>query len=456
MGKPLIYLPTKNACSAYGLPRVPTKINEVAPNNEKIKNIVSSDGTFDFITGIQFQEKRKPIYKNEEARGNKPEEPSISYLKESSWIFDELARRTSSEFTSDATDANAYDANNADLKISSNEIIVEVLTNKPYIVENVKGADGMVRSVYKTNSDDNSGTSSNGTLSGPEKSLAVYRILPEGDNFLKFKHEHEWGKRDGIIKKVIDTGTDMAKKFQRAADMVDAAEGDLVPERQYKNDVRDTYVGSEKPKLSFKFSLFTKNDFINDIYLPILSLCYYAAPSRSGDFEKNHREDMNAALENEIKNIQDSERPNSEKKELLEKLEKHQQEVETNQINELQRKTPGQSLLITDPPPFFRVWHSSGLFFYPRMALINVNYTFHKPFYNLIGNGDINEPQGRIPGYFQMLGESRKFMETSFPLHAEVSLSFEGIDPLFYDDFVSLMSNLGKDEADDIIRIGGV
>jgi hypothetical protein len=451
---PLIYLPTKESCEAYGVPRIPTKIGNGFPiNGDEIHS--NENGTFDFINGQQFQKSSTPRRKGRmTTTKNSIKNPADEYEKDNRWIFDILKDRRDDSFSKDETNGENFKFTNSNLKIASNEIIVEVLTNRPYTITPEYGQDGLYRAVYKSGQIDSSGTNYNAkSFDGPDETVAVFRILPEGDEFLKFNHEHDWGEPDGILKKVISAGVEAGKKLSRGATTIDRSTGNFIPEQQYNIDINNKYQSSRKPSLKFKFVLFTKNNFINDIFLPIMTLCYYSSPSRTPDVGENVRRFLNDLMVSQKEAAKDN-------NELLREIQQTEQDLrrQNSDINAINSLTPGVRFLVTDPPPFFRVWHSSGLFFYPRMSLNEVKYSFKKPFYNFTGIGASNDyPQeGQTnPGFFcEILKNNKVFEEYSFPISAEVELSFEGIDPLFFDDFASLMTNLNADSGQNIIDIG--
>ena len=452
---PLIYLPTQKACEEYGVARTPTKLSNNFPVSGKDELSSNDNGTFDFINGEQFTNKRNNNSNTTDPTitKNTIRNPSTEYVKDNKWVFDVLKERRDNSFSKDQSAGNNFNFTNKQLEVSSNEIVIEVLTNKPYTISPEYGQDGLIRAVYKSGLSENSGTSYDAqAFNGPNETVAVFRVLPEGDEFLKFSHSHDWGEPDGILKKIMNVGVEAGKKLSRASEITSRAGGEPIPEQQYRMDINDKYMSSMKPSLNFKFVLFTKNDFINDIFLPIMTLCYYSSPSRTANVGENAQVFLNNLMSSQKDVFKDN-------KELLKDIQETERKIkeENSNINMINRLSPGVRFLVTDPPPFFRVWHASGLFYYPRMSLNEVSYTFHKPFYNISGEGFANDyPQEgqTTPGFFEILKNSKRFKDSSFPLYAEVNLNFEGIDPLFFDDFASLMYNLDEGVGQNIIDIG--
>lgn len=432
MSIPLIFLPTENACRSYGVPRYPNKING---ENAGFYSELKKDGTYDFINGLQF------TGSNPQTKANSNSKLERNYLRESTWIMDYLRERTSSDFEQKGSEATSSNYETLGFAYGTNEIIVEVLTNKPYRVKNERGPDGNVRSVYVTDGNDTK------PVPGPEDTVAVFRILPEGEDFLKFNHSHDWGTEGvgSMIKDMIGGAAEFGQKISRAANTIGRAGGELNPQQSFKADFASRYESAEKPTLKFDFVLFTKNNFIKDIFEPIMLLNYYAAPSRSNSVTDEVRSLLSAMAEADAEAAREDagwrERLNI-KRELKEKQEAI--EEEDFDINQLNKQFPGFRLLVTEPPPFFRVWHSSGLFVYPRMSLNNISYTFNKPFYNKM-SGEVDpedDPNagGDEIGFFGNLIKNIDFTDYAFPVSANVTLEFECIDPLFYDDFVSQFS----------------
>ncbi len=419
-----IYLPTEKACRDYGYARVPKKHSGKSGFNSN--ETVRKNGLPDFLTGEQFF--------GSEGSSNTFNRVG---LNENSELVQTILKKTKPNFNVDKIEDIQSEGSN---KID--EIVVEVLTNIIYSRRYETTSLGTKRAIYTSDSN-NATTKANGYKKGKELSLSTYRILTEDDG-IQINHNHDWGDQDGVVKRIVDTGVDFTQRFANGVNMVDrATTGDpLQPARQYKLDISDTYKGSERPEITVKFILFTSDDFINDIFAPLMSLCYYSTASR---FPPNNAEGARSLFESLIDNFQDDE--TGEISELRDQI-----RDSGDIVNTLNRLIPGMRILVTEPPPFFRVWHSSGLFYYDHMALTNVDYSFKKPFYNkrlnsLFGNSEqLSKNQG-------IYNSTSEFEKASFPVYAEVSLTFQGVDPLFSGDIINWMNYLDPSLSKEIINI---
>lgn len=445
----IIYLPTVKACESYGYSRLPKKLNR---SNENIP---------DFLSGDQFMPNLRG------SRGTNNTKRSNIINKESN-LFKSYLQKFRDDFN-----VNPEEDIDSESPSSVEEVVVEVLTNIPYITKQVE-VNGIRRMIYSNegsesavNAQIQSATENSTSIkSGKEKSVATFRILPEGE--VNVSHSHEWGEGGGIAKKILDTGVDFANKISRGARTIDRGGGNLNPERNYKLDVNDSYQNSKKPKISLKFVLFTGDDFINDIFNPIMALCYYASPKRI-PLSAGKDDNGNPSIENGLYNLISSftstvksAAENSDDAVFQESVGEFERQVKEDPVDFINKRFPGMRILITDPPPFFRVWHTSGLFFYDHMTITDINYSFKKPFYNtMLKNLNIKRefkkspdskepPKAQDNGIYDLEVGVEK---AAFPTYAEVEITFEGVDPMFSDDFINLMKYLDPNKANEIVSV---
>lgn len=231
-------------------------------------------------------------------------------------------------------------------------------------------------------------------------SFTIYPSHSDGKgDWLSQSHKHTWvgGEQDAV-----------AQLFQGAADLLSTGEsllkmanaglnyaktgslkGNEFAGNVYnrKLDVLDYYKESDSTPIQINFSLFTRNNFLNDVFRPIMFLTALGYPKRSlnGDFGK--------LLDTDIKKTSEllkSKYPGSSfattVAELLDKAKGVGESVEN--VERMFAEYGGLGpyrYFISKRPEYLTVRHASGLFYYPVAYIESFNYTFKGPWYNFDG-----------------------------------------------------------------------
>jgi hypothetical protein len=341
----IIYIPTIKSCRDYGISRFPTRYNSSDGNG---------DGLPDFMSGGQFSNSQNPHIN------------SINNV------------------LTEGKDSNSMD-----------EVLIEVLTNAPYVPELKKRVINGIEEWQETYSTE---------AEIPEFYL---RIAPTWEDISQNK-THKWEASSGILSSILES----------VSSIVGGIEDFLVANRNSKsgnrksaqavkqNDIANQYKSTEKETLEIPFVLFTKDDFVNDIFYPIMMLTALSYPVRINLKklqEKIMREASSSILSND--NIDENERTQLSSPDAI-------------------RNLMGDNRLFTSsPPPYLRVSHTSNLFFYPHMNITSFEYDFLTPFYNIKNN---------------------KMEDKSFPLMANCTLHLQASDLLLSDHYLNMIGRFAN------------
>lgn len=231
-------------------------------------------------------------------------------------------------------------------------------------------------------------------------SFTIYPSHSDGrGDWLSQTHKHTWvgGEQDAV-----------AQLFQGAADLVSTGEsllkvanaglnyaktgslkGNEFTGNVYnrKLDVLDYYKDSESTPINISFSLFTRNNFLNDVFRPIMFLTALGYPKRSlsGDFGKLLDTDIGKASDLLKSKFPDSNFAQTVSG-LLDKARGTGESVEN--IERMFAEYGGLGpyrYFISKRPEYLTIRHASGLFYYPVAYIESFSYTFKGPWYNFDG-----------------------------------------------------------------------
>jgi hypothetical protein len=186
-------------------------------------------------------------------------------------------------------------------------------------------------------------------------------IAVDGDSSLEYEVTNKWGGGEDIITQVLQGGAEIIKNLSEM--------GRTVNQSTTSNDTFATvpfspkrYQGSEFGDLTITFTLFTRNNFLRDIYIPLLFLKGVCVPSKFDD--KDASELLAQQLErlkNAVVGTQD------------ENIKKANEEVQSR-LAQISAGILNERLKVVEPPPTFSVEHSSGLFFMEKAGITRFNF----------------------------------------------------------------------------------
>lgn len=381
MAKNTLYLPTPVACEAIGIKRFPTKYSSNGDNG-----------------------------KNREAAN----EIGIQYKK-----FGTSKQLQSLQNLDVASNFNPRD------------IVIEVLTNRPFTTK-TKTENGVTQSIY----DYGDGV--------PEPEYKIH-ISPttDGGYELDINHSHEWGASGSIFDKILKGAAELVGNVDdfitKVGNVSKGLKGQAnrdaykaTPNRRI--DVAETYISTEKQSIIIPFTLFTpggEENFIKDVYGPIMTLTKISYPKRStslGDSDKWLSAQMGIKKESSTQATGTDANGGATKK-----------QDDATMLDAINAINPGFRVFVADPPSYVNVYHNGGLFKYNNCYITKFSYKYK---HWVDGNG--NPIKAYKTGDITITDIPVSNARFAYPLVAECSLEIKTTEPLFADDFVALAEQYGK------------
>jgi hypothetical protein len=190
-------------------------------------------------------------------------------------------------------------------------------------------------------------------------------IAMDNDSDIGLKISNEWKVGDDLITRLIQGGSEILKNINENYRTLQAlADKDglaIIPFQQAR------YSGTTFDSVTINFTLFTRNNYIRDIYLPLKLLKLLCLPNVSqnaaliADYQKQAADATALAVGNVVKNAA--------------ALFVGQQLA--NASAETTSKVVGNALnspRVVNPPPVFQVEHNGGLFFMKGGVIKNFSY----------------------------------------------------------------------------------
>lgn len=230
--------------------------------------------------------------------------------------------------------------------------------------------------------------------------LGSFTIYPSNSDWLNQSHSHNFnGNSDDFLASTFNTIGGLIESGERLTSVASAGldaikngslKGSTLAGNSYQRraEVLKFYQNSNDLTLTVEFNLFTKKDFLNDVFRPIMFLTALGYPKRS----------LNGDLGNNIKNIS-QQLKNSDFLKQHPDLKKLDEDMGITDkmarggdlINSIENYAGSFGGLgpyryyISKRPEYLSVRHASGLFFFPLANITNFNYTFKGPWYNYDG-----------------------------------------------------------------------
>lgn len=280
-----------------------------------------------------------------------------------------------------------------------NEVILEVFENQPVKIETSPDAGGIMRAKM-----------SFGGEKATQNIIDSYRILIPSQQ-INIAHQHKWGAGSSFlgdiynkVNEVLDTGSIVLTSATNAAQLAPGGQSNFQSPVSHKTDFQQTYEKSNHPEVQLDFQLFTNNDFINDIYAPLMTLVSYTYPKR---INSKDTPQTGGVLEQTINQAQTvAEKTAGELKEFV--------SISARQYS-------------LRPPCLFNIYHQSGLYTYSNCFCTNVSVNYDGPWYNADGQ-DTSNFNIDVPQEYYLNGRT-------FPSTAKITMSFKSSELMFRDDF---------------------
>lgn len=312
---------------------------------------------------------------------------------------------STSQIANDYNDKNFY----------TNEVILQVIEYQPYKIK-TKEVNGMVQASLEYGS---------GSAANAAPPIATFRLLLDDDK-VKTQFKHEWkdpgaSLLSSLYDKLNDVSSNVAMGTTLAANgaarLGVGGDSPYVTEPLRKTDFQKVYNNSSYPTVPIQFTAFTNDDFINDIYLPIMAIISYTHPKRfvGANSYIGTGDDWLSLLSKTSSILGDIVATANQK------------------IIESVALTARQYTL--KPPCLFNLYHQAGLYSHVNCMCVDISIEYEGPWYNtsakeqqifdVLKNGPIE------------LNISRR----AFPTIAKVSMTFETSNRLMRDDFTFMAKN---------------
>lgn len=283
-----------------------------------------------------------------------------------------------------------------------------------------------------------------------EKTMGSFTIYPNNPDWLSLSHNHTYSDTNPLesyinpVLQFVNTGTNLLKAVGNIAS------NEPTSARAVRRvDFVDQYQSTEKLSLNIPFVLFTKGNFIEDIYIPIMFLTALSYPKRL--YDSDIREDG--------KKIAKLFETNAGEESFLSEgasfLSERVSDVEDLVIK--YGNVGAFRYVITQRPEYLSVRHASGLFFFKLASILNFSYNYKGPWIN--SRGDVvPEAVGRN-NFSQSLSnmlnrnKNRQKAPYAFPSIAECSMTVKSVEPLFRQDWLNLLQGASDSSGRGIVRV---
>lgn len=274
----------------------------------------------------------------------------------------------------------------------------------------------------------------------------VIKIAPNWQDNLSFNQSHTWGKPDDIFSTLGQQGISLLQRATRVINTGTRAAGGGATEAF--TDFIDRYQGSNKPKISIPFTLFTRNNFERDILFPLIMLNYMSYPysNSRGNGIKDAANQSAEGLVNVMRTITGEKSPiqflfDQETKNQLTNVDTVAQAFEdvANRV--------GARFFLGAPPRKFTVNHTAGLFKLKAGVVESFTYNFKGPwvkkeYTGLAGiiNSPITDQIDRQIGDAYSKNFSFPPDNHTYPIQCECTLEIRDTEPWFAHDWIDLMT----------------
>jgi hypothetical protein len=332
-------------------------------------------------------------------------------------------------------------------------------------------------------------------------SLGTFTIYPSNMD-LNMTHNHNYeGIGDNVIASSINSVLDMVNGADAlftlggaVLNSINKGSPQAIPQKMTRKlDTLDRYAATDKQEITTEFTLFTKDDFLNDVFRPLMFLTALSYPTRtsSGNLGQSLAQFGAAAAASDSKTIQS----------LGQLINQASQTAQTIDTATAQAGGFGPyRYFIVKNPEYISVRHASGLFYFPIAVIKNVTYEFHGPWYNYDGtplqangnfgqliNAGINSAAGQsldqIVQQFQTADSTNTStafggpgsladiasrspddpllqqyrLPYAFPTFATCSITYKNAVPLFREDFMNLYNGVGiANDASSVVTVSEV
>jgi hypothetical protein len=328
------------------------------------------------------------------------------------------------------------------------------------------------------------------------KTLGNITIFPNNPDWLTFSHDHQYSDENPIssianpILNIISTGINAI----RAAENLTGGSNPAAVRVASRIDFIDQYQSTNKLSITVPFILFTKGDFIADIYRPLMFMTALSYPLREFGTGSEITDTINDAITYVKSKMspesKDGEDGTAAKPKPQNSIEKTLTETGEAFDNAISKGNIGAfRFVIARRPEYLSVRHASGLFYFKLAVITNITYNFKGPWINSMGepidvvtDAEIAKlkkaladdavkrqnqswfknmftkkpPNSRGNTFFDDITKSKESnikLPFAFPSIAECSITFKSVEPLFRQDWLNLLVGASDFSGQGIVRV---
>lgn len=280
----------------------------------------------------------------------------------------------------------------------------------------------------------------------PQSLLDQYNILTtttmnialDSDNDFSFKVNNTWKSGEDIITNFITGAVNVAKNltenYRTAKGVSDSNQNTVatIPFSQAR------YSSTEFGELTINFTLFTRNNYLRDIYLPLLYLQAMCIPKRHPEAEKYKKKAANKAAD-----------VAATSQEYIQKLFNSKKKAFTADDVKNMAANLMDYFRVVKPPDTFSVEHSSGLFWMKKGAVTSFNFKVDGPWVRmeydaLFGKlfntfGGAENPSSIATALDRLLQDVYvkflKYPDQCYPTRVKCSMTLKELDFLTIEDW---------------------
>jgi len=284
------------------------------------------------------------------------------------------------------------------------EIKLEFIGNQPYKMTFTPD-NGIQKASFESGKDD--------------VSILDVFIAPNTTDWINFTSKHAWEKPGGLITSLFESVTSLIGAGNGIlTKILNATEGagsdvKLRREQNIVLDQADSYKSSDSIEFTVPFLLWSAGnsieDWIRDIYLPVMLLTAWSYPRRSRTLSA-----LESATPTETQPATSADSADIQGK-----------------VQDFVNKIyPGTRITILDPPSYVRVSHTSGLFSFNRCAISSFNFKYLDPWV-----------KATVPEGSYLNGMTETLLNKALPMRAECSITLRSIEKLYADDWISMYTS---------------
>lgn len=286
-----------------------------------------------------------------------------------------------------------------------------------------------------------------------QNTIGSFTIFPNQPDWLALSHDHNYSEENPLaavlnpILQNVNTIVNLGKAVGRVTDKGSLNELSRTTRRI---DFIDQYQSTNKIELTIPFVLFTKGDFISDIFRPITTITALTYPLRL--FESDSGNGLRPAIEAMNTNGQ-----NQAIDAVGQTLQSGIDIAEDAENFLIENGNIGAfRYIVSQRPEYLSVRHASGLFFFKLAVITNFTYNFKGPWINSYGEIVDTVTPRQEQAFNEALSArniSRTKLPYAFPSIAECTLRVRSVEPLFRQDWLQLLGGASDFSGKGIVRV---